>query len=174
MFIGDYMKKVFLITILILSLFLFYGCKDKNKEKVYPTYIEDSEIFSMPEDHYYIFFEKDGCSKCEAVLPTIIDYLTYYEDGNKYPKLYAVNVAKNIDGEVKKSIISRIFTYSNTGQGIDGDFYVDGTTDYLQLFISSTPSIIEIYTKDNQKVAKFIADGKTNINNYFSELEKDK
>lgn len=165
------MKKTYLIILLFLCLLCINGCK--NKEKVYPTEIEDKEIFDMPEEHYYVFIVKDGCSKCEATLPTIVEYLTDYDDNDKYPKIYSVNVGKKVDDVVQKSIISRKFELL-TGQGPDKDNYVDGTTSYLQLFIAGTPTLIEIYMNNDQKTARYVAEGRADIIAYFEDLEQGK
>jgi len=51
----------------------------------------------------------------------------------------------------------------DVGHGTDGAFYVNGVTNWEDLNIGSTPSLISIYIKDGVKTAKYVAQGKDAI-----------
>ena len=172
------MKKLFLVLILLVQLFILTGCKSSLQDIT----IGDQYIFTIEEDHYYIFFYKDGCSGCELVKPTILEYAK----GGK-TKIYAVNL--HPEGK-NQSRIFRKFTEGNTGQGTNGDFYVNGATKWTSLYIASTPSLIEIIVKTEKveikneetgeyeiverevKKAYFIANGEKAINEFFASLDE--
>lgn len=159
------MKKVLLVLIILLQLFIFVGCKKDIDELT----IGDQYIFTMEEEHYYVYFYKDGCSSCELTTPTVLEYA---QRGDI--KVYAVNL--HPEGE-DQSRIFRKFTLGNSNQGENGDFYVNGVSSWSMLYIASSPALIEVKTvqKDEttEKKAYFVASGKEAINQYFNELLND-
>lgn len=172
------MKKIILLLILVLQLFVFAGC-GKDLESIR---IGDKYIFDIQSEDYYIFFYKDGCSGCELTKPIILDYV---KNGEK--SLYAVNL--HPEGE-DESYIFRKFTQGGTGQGTNGDFYVDGATSWNELYIGATPSLIQVkvveetvkvynketnayeYVTKTSKKAYFVASGSDAIEAYFDGLNK--
>lgn len=163
------MKKLLLVLILLAQVFIFTGCKTSIEDMT----IGDQAIFDVEADHYYIYFYKDGCSGCEFVKPVILDAIA-----DKDIVIYAVNL--HPEGK-SQSLIFRKFTKGNTGQGSNGDFYVNGATKWEMLYIATTPSLIEIKAVDvtndqgvTEKVKKayFVANGEENIRKYLEDLMK--
>ena len=156
------MKKILLIIILVIQVFVFTGCKNDLDSLT----IGDQYIFKMEEENYYIYFYKDGCSSCEMTTPIILENIKKLDK-----PLYAVNLHPK--GE-KESRIHRKFPLGNTAQGINGDFYVNGTKAWSELYIASTPALIEIVTVERDgeyvKRANFVANGETNITEYINNL----
>ena len=161
------MKKVLFICLLFL-LVLCGGCK---KDTVRPTRIVAENIYEMPEDRYLVYFEKENCSQCAQALPRVIEYLTDMSGKKNAVKIYAV-LLEYVDenGETVKLPISRAIEQGNTGQGPDGNFYVDGVSNWYSLYIAATPSLIEV--KDKQ--SKLVAVGTTEIENYLETLKNEK
>lgn len=156
------MKKLLVILILLVQLFVFTGC---NKDLESMT-IGDQYIFQMEEESYYVYFYKDGCSSCELTTPTVLEYAKKGE-----VKVYAVNL--HPEGE-DQSKIFRKFTLGNTNQGENGDFYVNGISSWTGFYIASSPALIEIKTvkegEENIKKAYFVANGQDAITEYFNAL----
>lgn len=107
--------------------------------KSYYEEINDTEIFNQKENRYLVYFMKDGCTYCDKTKSYIYEYVekasTEYKNS---PKIYVVNLKK--DGV--KSVILR--TYG----GNDSGTFVDGVKQYDDLYIPSTPTIIEISGDD--------------------------
>lgn len=172
------MKKIVLLLILVMQLFMFAGCK-KDIESIR---IGDQYIFDIESEDYYIFFYKDGCSGCELVKPIILEYASKGEKS-----IYAVNL--HPEGQ-EESYIFRKFSQASTGQGTNGDFYVNGVTSWSGLYIGSTPSLIQVkvveetvkvqnkdtgeyeYVTKTSKKAYFVASGAEAVEKYFDELNK--
>lgn len=156
------MKKILLLFLLLVQLFVFTGCS-KDLESLT---IGDQYIFKMEEENYLIYFYKDGCSSCELTTPIVLQFV---KEGDK--KVYAVNL--HPEGE-DQSRIFRKFTLGNTAQGVKGDFYVDGTTAWSEMYIASSPALIEVKTEEYKgekvKMAYFIANGETAITEYLQGL----
>ena len=112
--------------------------------------ISDNEIFSKEEQHYLVYFMKDGCSYCEKIKADILKYLylTSKEEYSKSLKLYVVNLNT---GDYKSSILRK---YSE-----ELETFVNGVTKWDDLYISSTPTLIEV----KNSVANLIEIGSTKI-----------
>lgn len=57
------------------------------------NYISINDLFNMPDEKYYVFFLRDGCSGCNYAKPTLLEYTknyTSYSSNLSYP-LYAVH-----------------------------------------------------------------------------------
>ena len=156
------MKKILLIVFLLVQIFVFTGCKNDLDSIT----IGDQYIFQMEEENYYIYFYKDGCSSCELTSPLILENIK-----NLDKPIYAVNLHPKGESESK---IHRKFPLGNTAQGINGDFYVNGAKSWTELYIASTPALIEIVTVERDgeyvKRANFITNGETNITEYIKSL----
>ena len=112
--------------------------------------INDNEIFSKEEQHYLVYFMKNGCSYCEKIKADVLKYLylTSKEEYSKSLKLYVVNLNT---GDYKSSILRK---YSDELETL-----VNGVTKWDDLYISSTPTLIEI----KKGVSNLIEIGSTKI-----------
>lgn len=165
-----YMKRVLVFIIICMSLFVLVGCQEK---KVNPTYISAENIYDLDSDKYLIYFEKEDCSQCAATLPTIINYLTKTSGKRDAVKVYSVLLEFTDENGEKVSIpISRAFTGGDTKQGPDGNFYVNGVSNWVALYIAAAPSLIEVSTVDGKKQSTLIAVGTSEIETYINNLLK--
>ena len=165
------MRKVLFVLMLCLLLVGCVGCK---KEKVSPSYITAENIYNLSEDKYLIYFEKENCSQCAETLPYVIEYLTDTSGNNKYPIVYRV-LLEFIDdnGDTVTLPISRAME-GNTGQGPNGNFYVNGVSNWIALYIAATPSLIEVSVVDGVKQSQLVAVGTTEIKDYLNNLKDGK
>jgi hypothetical protein len=151
------MKKIFVLIIAIISVFLLSGCRYETDMATVKNLTQE-DIFKQKEEKYFVFFYVDGCTGCEETKPYIINYYNLVKDDNSKRQIFGVNLSnpKNKQIYVK---------YSGTGgQGTDGTFYIDGVTNWDELKIGTTPSMISIYiSKDGEKTAKYVAQGKDAI-----------
>ena len=110
-------------------------------------------------DVYYVFFYREGCSGCEDTKPYILAYIKALKSGD-YPgarAMYAVNLSD------EKNYTMYVANHAEGGQGTDGRFWVDGVSNWSELKIGSTPSLITVYIKDGVKVSQYAAQGKDKI-----------
>ena len=162
------MKKVLFFVIIGMFLMVMTGC---NK-KVTPGYISAENIYEGNGDNYLIYFEKENCSQCAQTLPILIDYQT------KVSKKGGINVYRVLleytdeNGEVITLPISRAVENGDTGQGPSGNFYVDGVSNWIQLHIAATPSLIQVKAVDGKKQSTLVAVGTTEIETYLNNLQK--
>ena len=118
----------------------------------------------------FVYFEKESCSQCAQTLPTLIDYQT------KVSRKGGVNVYRVLlefvdeDGETVTIPISR--SLEGTGQGPEGNFYVDGVSNWIQLYIAATPSLIEVSKVNDVMQSKLVAVGTSEIEEYLNNLLK--
>lgn len=166
------MKKILFIVLLGL-LFLCVGCG--KKATVRPMSITAENIYNVESDKYLVYFEKEDCSQCEKALPLIIDYLTETSSKKNGLKIYSVLLEfTDENGEKVKLPISRAIENGNTGQGPDGNFYVDGVSNWVALYIAATPSLIEVSSVNGTKQSKLVAVGTSEIENYLNVLRNEK
>ncbi len=128
------------------------------------NYIADKEIFKQQEETYLVYFMKDGCTYCQKTESSVLSYNYLCKEKNT-PKVYVVNLKE--DG-VKSSIL-RTYSGSN-GQGNDKDTYVNGLTIWNELYIPSTPTLIEVKTVNGQKESFFLTTGFTNIRQKLNQI----
>ena len=123
--------------------------------------ISETEIFTQNEESYYIFVYRDGCSWCEKISDRVKSYIykTTLPNYSSSKKVFALNLTK--DGT--RASVFRSFD-GEDGEG-DGKFKVTGCKDLSDMYLSSTPALIEINYIDGVAVAKFIATGATNVIN---------
>lgn len=120
--------------------------------------IEDTQIFNQKENRYFVYFMKDGCTYCEKAKPKILEYASK-ANTDKYknsPKVYVVNLKKN----GKASKILREYKDNDSGT------FVDGAKKWDELYIPSTPTLIEI--SGTNPTAKLAAIGTTNVVNILN------
>lgn len=167
---GVFMKKLLFVVILSLLFVVLNGCG----EKVYPSYITAENIYAIESDKYFVYFEKENCSQCEATLPSVIDYLTKTKNKKDSPYIYRVLLEfTDENGELVKLPISRALD-ENSGQGPNGNFYVDGVKNWVALYIAATPSLIEVTNVDGTRQSKLVAVGTTEIETYLTNLQNGK
>ena len=166
------MRKLLFVTLLSLLLFVFVGCKGKTK--VTPMYITAENIYAVEEEKYLVYFEKENCSQCAETLPSVIEYATDTSGKTKYPNVYRV-LLEYVDesGETVAIPISRA-TKENTGQGPNGNFYVNGVSNWIALYIAAAPSLIEVSSVNGVKQSQLVAVGTTEIQNYLNNLKDGK
>lgn len=122
--------------------------------------IIDEEIFKQKEEKYLVYFMKDGCSYCEKIKDKIYDYFSKASQNDIIP-LYLVNLYK---GSKRSTILN--------SKGHSDD-YIDGVTNWDELYVSATPTLVEISITDGVLSSKYIATGATNVaNSLKSYLEK--
>lgn len=142
------MNKVFIIIINFCLILLMGGCSLINDET-----IDIDQIYKQKEEVYYIYFYKENCSYCDLVQEEI----QLIESGDI--KLYKVNLSlKN------NTLIGRTHP---SGHGKNNAYFVDGVTDYNQLYIAIAPTIIKIETIDGIKVSSYVAGGSSEIMDLF-------
>ena len=153
------MKKSVLILLFIVCLLILPGCKKYKSDMDGIKSLVEQEIYNQKSDKYYVFFYRENCSGCEATKPYILEYIklikkSEYKDCRK---IYGVNLSnpKNVSMYVKNN--------KENGQGRDGAFWVNGVSNWEELRIGSTPSVISVYEKDGVKVSNYVAQGRDNI-----------
>ena len=111
--------------------------------------IADKDIFNQKPNRYLVFFKKDGCSYCERIEKDIIEYsLNILEEEYKNSlSLYVINLKTS-------SYTSPII--KNTKYD---SVHVDGVTNWEDLYVPSTPTLIEVYVENGISTAKLIAVG---------------
>ena len=128
--------------------------------------IKDDEILTQNEEIYYVYFMRDGCSWCEKTKDDVIRYqnkmkLSQYE---KNEKLYVVNLQTS-------SYSSPIL---RTNDETDNGFYLDNIKKWNDIYIPSTPALLEMREENGERHVKLIASGSTTIREaLFKSLDKD-
>lgn len=118
--------------------------------------IDDKNVFMQEENHYLVYFMKDGCSYCDKIKKDINKYLylSSKDDYSKSLSLYVVNLKTN--GYTSSILNSKGHT----------DTYINGVTNWEDLYVSGTPTLIEV----KSGVAKLIEIGSTKIVNALDNL----
>ena len=157
------MKKILLLILVILC-FGVSACS-KNTDMKGIKNLNEQKIFEQKEDKYYVFFYRDGCSGCEDTKPYILAYIKALKSGNYEGarQIYGVNLSSG------NNYLMYVTNKTSGGQGTDERFWVDGVTNWEDLKIGSTPSLITIYLKDGVKVAQYAGQGKEKIIDILNE-----
>ena len=137
-----------------------YTLKAEWIEKTDYNYIEDNQIFNQKYEEYLIYIMRNGCSWCDKIKDDVLRYQekVKLEQYNKNIKIYVVNLMSNN----KKSKIFR----SYNEEGGDGDnFFVSNVTNWDQLYIPSTPTLIKVVNENNVRKTELLARGATKIKN---------
>ncbi len=154
------MKRLLILTIVFISLISITGCKSKftydDMDKVnYET------ILDMKGSYIVIAYQAN-CANCEKLKGTIYDYIKYVEKNPTAMPIYAINVNTGVN---KKMLLLRDDSYPKN---------MVGTTNYKNIKVKATPSIMVIKDKTLVKVISDyntltpVTDGKA----YFKELMK--
>lgn len=164
------MKKIGLLVIVLLGIFVLSGCTAKGElERV--DNIKKEDIFNQEEDMYYVYFHRINCEDCEQSAPRVIEYSIIREEKagcNEKRKVYAVLLYTKDEKPKDKTHIYREYT-GDDGQGTDGKYFVNGVTNWEDLYIASTSSLIAINTNSQgEKVASYIAQGANSVVSHLS------
>lgn len=175
------MKRLYkgIILLLVISVFgILSGCSSTKSDMKGIKNLVQQDIFKQKEEKYWVFFYREGCSGCEEVKPYVLKYIDYRKGRDECKKIYGVNLSNE-----KNSSIYR--TYKNEdgngqGQYTDGDgvvhkgiFYVNHVTNWDDLYIGTTPSLISITKSKDGNYAYFVTSGSVKIKNLLNdELNK--
>lgn len=116
-------------------------------------YIKDEDILIQNEERYYVYLMRDGCTWCEKTKEDILryQYKQKQDQYNKIERLYVINL------QTKEYNSPILRTYENE----DG-FYLD-VNKWNDLYIPSTPTLLEIGVNNESRTIKLIANGSTDI-----------
>lgn len=117
-------------------------------------YIDDEDIFMQDELVYYVYLMRNGCSWCEKIKEDVLRYQYKTKLNDKLEKIYVVN----LQNEKKSSLILR--TYNNE---VDDGFMVKGVHKWDDLYIPSTPTLLEIRESNDSRDVRLVANGATLI-----------
>ena len=160
------MKKFIIMILLLFSFLVLVSCKEKN-EYLELTELNENQVFTQKEEEYYIYFHKDNCSGCASIITDVQHYNYLANKDSSLRKIYAVNLQK--EGEMK-AFIYRTYT-GLSGQGEEGNFKVNTITEWNELYIAATPTLIVVkVNKDNVKTSHYIAHGASSIKEYLGGL----
>jgi len=163
------MKKIGLLVLVFFSLFILSGCNRAGKLKNVEV-IKKQDIFNQKEDSYFVYFQRIDCPDCEAANPYVIQYATILKEKDACVdkrKVYTVVLYTQNDKPKDENIIYREYTGTD-GEGTDGKYKVTGVTDWKDLHIATTSSLIAINTqRDGTKVASYAAQGANNVVNFL-------
>ena len=135
-----------------------YSLKAFWVESIDYEFIDDVKIFEQNELDYYVYLMRDGCSWCEKIKDDVIRYQYKTSIYNNIKKIYIIN----LQNSSRSSIILR--TYGEESDDNDG-FFVDGVEKWNDLYIPSTPTLIEIKDVEGKRTSELIASGATIIKN---------
>lgn len=113
------------------------------------THISASEIFNRPEEKYYVFFLKYGCSGCNYVKPTLLEYSQNYSSYNSnlnYP-IFAVHRDRN--PEIQKCATSDKAKENFIGVTNLDDFKFYG---YPRVVLIENGVITEVYKNEGNAI----------------------
>lgn len=164
------MRKL-LVLFLFLGIFVLSGCASDNKLDGVKQ-IKKQDIFNQKEDKYYVYFHRIDCPDCDESAPMVISYMNILKEipgcRNKRP-VYSVLLYTESEKPGHSVYIFREYEGTD-GEGKEGTFKVTGITDWQDLYIGSTSSLISISTdKSGVKIAKFEAQGAEDITNILNE-----
>lgn len=145
------MKKGIIVLVLLFLSLTLISC-DKGSL----TDLVGDEILTQKEERYYIYFHRDNCEGCEKVLPTILSYIEIIGSDEKYAskrKMYGVNLSNETN-----AFLYRLYRGEN-GQGTENDNYINGVSNWKDLYIGHTPLLVSV---TNGK-AYFVAQGNVDI-----------
>ena len=154
------MKRFLILIIIFISLVSISGCKSKftyddMKKVTYETLLDLN-------GSYIVVAYQANCANCEKLKGIVYDYIRYTEKHPDAMPIYAINVNTAIN---KKMLLLKNEDYPSK---------MIGATNYKNIKVKATPSIMVIKNKELVKVISDyntltpVTDGKT----YFKELMK--
>lgn len=154
------MKRFLILLIIFISFVSISGCKSKftydEMDKV--TY----ETLLDLKGSYIVVAYQANCENCEKLKGVIYDYIKYTEDHPEAMPIYAININMAIN---KKMLLLSTEDYPSN---------MIGTTNYKNIKVKTTPSIMVVKNKTLTKVISDyntltpVTEGKT----FFNELMK--
>ena len=120
--------------------------------------IDVKDIYNQEESEYFVYFFKDRCPYCNDCTEIIENYISSNQNNIK---LYTCNLTNQ---EIKR------YYEGENGQGSKGQYYVDGVSNYNELYIAGVPSLIKVKVVDNIRISEYIASGKLKITEYINNL----
>ena len=125
-----------------------YILEAKWADLVTPEMILASDIFNINEDKYYIMFINEEKEEYDDIVDVSARFNIIFDE-----KVYFVDILSKENSSIKRSYTGE------DGQSSTGRFFVDGVSNWEDLYIPKAFGLIEIETIDGNKVAKFICDG---------------
>lgn len=119
-------------------------------------YIKDTDIFNQSEEEYFVYFMKDNCQYCEKIKSDVLQYI-YMSNTKEYTNMKKIYIV-NLNTENEKSKILRSYQ-GEGGQGSDGYTFVEGLTSIDDMYVSATPTLIEV----KNKTSYYVGSGSTEI-----------
>lgn len=117
------MKKIIKLFIIIFTLTILSGCSKGPKN------IKYQDVFTRPEEIYYVYFYQDQCGACESLKPVISEY------------------SKNSKNEIKLYQIDlKTFIKNEPGDAWETDLI--GVNSLSNLHIGATPTLVLIKDKE--------------------------
>lgn len=132
----------------------------ENKEY---NYIQDSDLFLQDEMDYYVYLMRDGCSWCEKIKEDVLRYQYKTTLNNKLKKIYVVNL------QTSKYNSPILRTYEQSEDG----FFINESYNWEELYIPSTPTLLEVKESNDTRKAFLVASGATVIKNNLISSAKD-
>ena len=154
------MKRYLILVIVFISLISISSCK-KNFNYSDMDKVNYETILDMKGSYIVVAYQAN-CANCEKLKGTIYDYMKFVEDHPSSMPIYAINVNTGVN---KKMLLTTDEDYPKN---------MVGTTNYKNIKVKATPSIMVINNKTLTKVISDyntltpVTDGKA----YFKELMK--
>lgn len=154
------MRKYLILFIVFISLISITSCK-KNFKYEDMNKVNYETILDMKGSYIVIAYQAN-CANCEKLKDTVYDYIKYIEKNPTSMPIYAINVNTGVN---KKMLLTKDEDYPKN---------MVGTTNYKNIKVKATPSIMVIKDKTLTKVISDyntltpVTDGKA----YFKELMK--
>ena len=126
-------------------------------------FISDSELFCQNETDYFVYLMRDGCSWCEKIKDDILRYQYKTKLNDSLKKIYIVNL------QTSKYSSPILRTYEEDESG----FYISEANTWNELYIPSTPTLIEIKENEGIRKANLLGSGATVIKNILINSSKD-
>lgn len=164
------MKKTLWLLLFIIVLFSFAGCDSGGDLQGVKT-IKKENIFNQKVDKYYIYFHRLDCADCAESAPTVINYMNVIKEVAGCQQKRPVFAVLLFTEEEKPGSVTYIFREYDgpDGEGKNGTFRVKNISNWEELYIGSTSSLISISNIGGVKVAKFEAEGAEDINTVLTE-----
>ena len=140
-----------------------YNLKALWIENAEYEYIDDENIFCQNETNYFVYLMRDGCSWCEKIKDDVLRYQYKTKLNVNLKKIYIVNL------QTSKYSSEILRTYSENEDG----FYINDASVWNELYIPSTPTLIEIKENEGTRRANLLGSGATVIKNILADSSKD-
>lgn len=163
------MRKILLLLVMAFSIAILFGCKGKEDIAGVKS-IRKEDIFKQKEEQYFVYFHRPGCGDCEIAEKKVKEYVANLKkkECKGKMKIYSVILYTEEEKPGEEVYIYRAYQ-GEDGHGRRGDFYVIGVTDWQDLYIASTSSLITISTIGDVKMATAVAHGYASVTESLEE-----